>query len=68
MQDLRRKADDRNADEFYFAMEHRRTKAGVDIGRCAFSAACCSLEPSFILIADVFELSTQDEAEQTWTG
>ena len=40
VQDLRRKADDRNADEFYFAMEHRRTKAGVDIGRCAGSGAC----------------------------
>jgi len=68
MQDLRRKADDRNADEFYFAMEHRRTKAGVDIGRCAITVARRSLDPSVILIADVFELLTQDGGEQTWAG
>ena len=33
VQELWRKAEDRNPDEFYFAMEHRRTKAGVDVGR-----------------------------------
>jgi len=32
---LRKKAEERNPDEFYFAMEKARTKGGVHIARCA---------------------------------
>ncbi|BDA41546.1 probable U3 small nucleolar RNA-associated protein 11 [Coccomyxa sp. Obi] len=31
LQNLRRKAEERNPDEFYFAMEHARTKGGVHL-------------------------------------
>lgn len=34
-QRLKRKAEERNPDEFYFAMEKARTKGGVHDGRCA---------------------------------
>lgn len=34
VQSLRRKADERNPDEFYFAMEKKKTKDGVHDGRC----------------------------------
>ncbi len=33
LQNLRRKAEQRNPDEFYFAMERKRTKGGVTAGR-----------------------------------
>ncbi len=32
---LKRKAEERNPDEFYFSMEKKRTKDGVHDGRCA---------------------------------
>lgn len=35
VQNLRRKAEQRNPDEFYFAMERRRTSGGVVAGRSA---------------------------------
>ena len=35
LQSLRRKAEERNPDEFYFAMESARTRDGVHIKRCA---------------------------------
>lgn len=34
-QTLKRKAEERNPDEFYFAMENAKTKDGVHDGRCA---------------------------------
>ncbi len=36
---LRRKAEERNPDEFYFAMEKARTRSGVHVKRCARSPA-----------------------------
>ena len=35
MQQLQRKAEDRNPDEFYFAMQRSQTKDGVHVARCA---------------------------------
>lgn len=34
LQALKRKAEERNPDEFYFAMEKARTVEGVHDGRC----------------------------------
>ena len=36
VQNLRRKAEQRNPDEFYFAMEGKATKGGLHSGRCVF--------------------------------
>lgn len=33
LQNLRRKAEQRNPDEFYFAMERKHTRGGVAAGR-----------------------------------
>ena len=40
VQRLKRKADDRNPDEFYFAMQRTQTKDGVHIVPCALAADC----------------------------
>lgn len=37
---LRRKAEERNPDEFYFAMESARTRGGVHVKRRAVKACC----------------------------
>jgi len=39
-QHLKRKAEERNPDEFYFAMEKARTKNGVQNGRCVCVCVC----------------------------
>lgn len=36
VQELHKKASEKNPDEFYFAMEHASTKDGVHIARCAY--------------------------------
>ncbi len=43
---LQRKAEERNPDEFYFGMEHARTRGGVHVKRSAQSvltklSSCC---------------------------
>ena len=42
VQTLKRKAEERNPDEFYFAMENARTKNGVHDGRCGPCRAVAS--------------------------
>ena len=45
-QNLKRKAEERNPDEFYFAMEKARTKGGVHWHIVVTSQTCCATPPA----------------------
>lgn len=63
MQTLKRKADDRNPDEFYFAMQRAETKDGVHVVRTAQQNQHSQSELSLMRTQDIAYLRTRAQTE-----
>ena len=63
MQQLRRKADERNPDEFYFAMERARTVGGVHVAPSAEANKYSQGELALMKSQDIGYLSLKAQAE-----
>ena len=63
LQKLKRHADDRNPDEFYFAMQRSETKDGVHVVRTAEANKYSQSELALMRTQDIAYLRTRSQAE-----